>query len=119
MALVHCECVLNCYEILHCMHQFLKTPVKYLSSMIANAWQWAASKGKVYTHPVNKAEYIDIDVDSCREKQTQSLLSLAFPWRTACLVSCGCDDTCCLVKFCHYSSLNLDDFDCKFLAYIN
>ena len=29
----------------------------------------------------------------------------------------GCDATCCFVKFCHYSSLNLDDFDCKFLAF--
>jgi len=59
------------------VYQFLKTPVTYLSQMIANAWAWAASKGKVYTHPVNKAEYIDIDVDSCREKQTKSESTIA------------------------------------------
>ena len=41
----------------------------HLSAMIENTWKWAAQKGKVYRHPINQAEYIDLDVDSVREKQ--------------------------------------------------
>ncbi len=45
----------------------------------------------------------------------RSLLSPAFPWRTVCPVSFGCDATCCFIKFCHHSCLNLD-FNFKFVA---
>ena len=36
-----------------------------------NAWQWAAAHSKIFTHPINKAEYIEINVDQEREKQTR------------------------------------------------
>lgn len=36
-----------------------------------NAWQWAAAHQKIFTHPINKAEYIEINVDQEREKQTR------------------------------------------------
>ena len=39
--------------------------------MIEHTWKWAAAKGKIYKHAVNQAEYIDIDVDQCRERQTK------------------------------------------------
>ena len=45
----------------------------------------------------------------------RSLLSPAFPSRTVCPVSFGCDATCCFIKFCHHSCLNLD-FNFKFVA---
>lgn len=45
--------------------------------MIENAWKWAAQNGKVYRHPVNQAEYIDIDVDSVRERQKQRVSELS------------------------------------------
>ena len=32
--------------------------------MIKNAWERAGEKGLIYTHPVNKAEYVNLDVDS-------------------------------------------------------
>ncbi len=56
----------------------------HLSTMIANAWAWAATQGKVYTHPVNKAEYIDIDVDSCRETQDKRVSELSAQSSFAC-----------------------------------
>ena len=49
----------------------------HLSTMIANAWAWATTHGKVYTHPVNKAEYIDIDVDSSPERQDERMSELS------------------------------------------
>lgn len=36
-----------------------------------NAWQWAAAHQKLFTHPINKAEYIEINVEQEREKQTR------------------------------------------------
>lgn len=42
-----------------------------LSTMIENTWAWAKQRGKVYTHQVNKAEYVDLDVDTTRERQNQ------------------------------------------------
>lgn len=42
-----------------------------LSTMIENTWTWAKQHGKVYTHQVNKAEYVDLDVDTTRERQNQ------------------------------------------------
>lgn len=45
--------------------------------MVENAWQWAATQGKVYKHPINKAEYIDIDVDRVKEKQNQRVAELS------------------------------------------
>ena len=47
------------------------------SQMVENAWQWAAAQGKVYTHPINKAEYIDIDVDRVKEKQSQKVAEMS------------------------------------------
>lgn len=47
------------------------------STMVENAWQWAATQGKVYKHPINKAEYIDIDVDRVKEKQNQRVAELS------------------------------------------
>lgn len=37
--------------------------------MVENTWAWAKGQGKVYTHPINKAEYVDLDVEKCRETQ--------------------------------------------------
>lgn len=44
--------------------------------MIENTWTWANQQGKVYKHPVNQAEYVDLDVDSCREKQKRTVSEL-------------------------------------------
>lgn len=49
--------------------QMLKEMWHWDDTMIENTWKWAAQRGKVYRHPINQAEYIDIDVDSVREKQ--------------------------------------------------
>jgi hypothetical protein len=38
--------------------------------MIKNAWEWAEKRGLIYTHPVNKAEYVKLDVDSFRATTT-------------------------------------------------
>ena len=67
----------------------------HLSTMIANAWAWATTHGKVYTHPVNKAEYIDIDVDSRTSGWANFLPSLPLLLRTEILslqqlIDCSC-----------------------------
>lgn len=46
--------------------------------MINNTWAWATAKGLVYKHPINQAEYVDLDVDSMKSttKLTKSDLRL-------------------------------------------
>lgn len=47
-------------------------------TMINNTWAWATAKGLVYKHPINQAEYVDLDVDSMKSttKLTKSDIRL-------------------------------------------
>lgn len=45
--------------------------------MVENTWPWATNQGKVYTHPINKAEYVDLDVEQCRETQRARVQEIA------------------------------------------
>lgn len=56
--------------ILACAMVWLLQYSKYLRAMISNAWAWAAVNGKLFTHPINKAEYIEIELDVEKEKKT-------------------------------------------------
>lgn len=38
--------------------------------MIDHAWAWAKLHGKHFKHPINQAEYIEIELDTEREKKT-------------------------------------------------
>ena len=40
--------------------------------MIEHTWKWAAEHGKLFTNPVNGAEYANIPVDSTKEKTRMS-----------------------------------------------
>ena len=48
-----------------------------LSQMVEHTWAWAQAQGKVYTHPINKAEYVDLDVDRCKETQHARVREIA------------------------------------------
>lgn len=48
-----------------------------LSQMVEHTWAWAKGQGKVYTHPINKAEYVDLDVEKCRETQHARVREIA------------------------------------------
>ena len=45
--------------------------------MVENTWAWAKGQGKVYTHAINKAEYVDLDVEKCRETQHARVREIA------------------------------------------
>lgn len=47
-----------------------------LSSMIDNAWKWAAANGRLQKNEVNGAEYATLPVDSVRFKTNEAKSSL-------------------------------------------
>lgn len=59
--------------------------------MIDNAWAWAKLNGKHFKHPINQAEYIEIELDTEREKKTtkgtELQTSVAFTLEDLCVDS--------------------------------
>ena len=79
-----------------CRYLFIMRWTFRLSTMIENTWKWAAQRGKVYRHPINQAEYIDIDVDSVREKQNYRASEL----ETAACFATEARDGCSFSEWC-------------------
>lgn len=47
-----------------------------LSSMVENAWTWAAQNGKLEKNPINGAEYAHLPVDKVRWRTNEQSRSL-------------------------------------------
>ena len=69
MHVVYCMFLWLCF---HCL----------LSTMIENGWKWAASRGKVFTNPVNGAEYAELCVDTNRWSTKEDHQSLTLKTRS-------------------------------------
>ena len=91
---VHAES-LHCFSAM-CRYLFIMRWTFRLSTMIENTWKWAAQRGKVYRHPINQAEYIDIDVDSVCEKQNYRASEL----ETAACFATEARDGCSFSEWC-------------------
>ena len=82
--------------------------------MIENTWAWAQQRGKVYKHPINQAEYCDLDVDKVRERQVSRMsevqaVAACSVEDTAFCLNCAC--LLCQTSWSYYNKLGHQTYD--------